>query len=139
TLVSIPAMVFCWYIAPVLRLFQQQPEVVVHAEAYARTVMWCLPTYLYFTVLRNFVTSLSRANAIMVITFASVPLNLLANYALVFGEFGFPALGVAGAGVGTSLVCAFMFLAIATHVWRDAGLRAFGVFGDLLRPHWPSF
>jgi MATE family multidrug resistance protein len=139
TLVSVPAMLFCWYIAPVLRLFQQQPDVIVHAEAYARTVMWCLPSYLYFTVLRNFVTSLSRANSIMVITFASVPLNFAANYVLVFGAFGFPAMGVAGAGVGTSFVCAVMFLAIAWHVWRDPTLRAFHVFADLLTPHWQSF
>ncbi len=139
TFASVPAMLLCWYLAPVLRLFQQQPEVILHAEHYARTVMWCIPTYLYFTVLRNFVTSLSRVNAVMVITFASVPLNLAANYALVFGKFGFPAMGVAGAGVGTSFVCAVMFLAIAVHVWRNPFLRAFHVFAELARPHWPSF
>lgn len=138
-MISAPAMVFCWYIAPVLRLFQQDPEVIVHAEAYARTVMWCLPTYLFFTVLRNFVTSLSRASSVMIITFMSVPLNFAANYALVFGKFGFPAMGVAGAGVGTSLVCAMMFLAIAWHVWREPTLRAFHVYADLLTPDWTSF
>jgi MATE family multidrug resistance protein len=139
TMVSVPAMLFCWFIAPVLRAFQQDPEVIVHAEAYARTVMWCLPTYLYFTVLRNFVTSLSKATSIMVITFASVPLNLAANYALVFGKFGFPAMGVAGAGVGTSFVCLVMFVAIAWHVWREPALRAYRVFADLSVPDWPSF
>ena len=139
TLVSLPAMLLCWYLAPVLRLFGQEEAVIFHAEQYARTVMWCIPTYLYFTVLRNFVTSLARAGSVMVITVASVFLNLAANYVFVFGKFGFPAMGVAGAGVGTSLVCAWMFLAIAAHVWRNPFLRSFGVFTDLLRPHWPSF
>lgn len=139
TLVSIPAMLFCWYLAPVLRLVRQQPEVIVHAEAYAQTVMWCIPSYLYFTVLRNFVTSLSRANSIMVITVASVPLNFVVNYVLIFGVFGLPGLGVAGTGIGTSFVCAMMFLAVSFHVWRDPMLRAFRVFSTLLRPDWPSF
>jgi MATE family multidrug resistance protein len=139
TLVSVPVMVLCWYLAPVLRLFQQQPEVVFYAEQYARTVMWCIPPYLYFTVLRNFVTALARANVVMFITFASVPLNLAANYALVFGEFGFPEMGVAGAGLGTSFVCLVMFLAIAWHAWRQPALRTYRVFSELLRPHWASF
>src|SRR3546814_13004264 len=99
TFAAVPVMLLCWYLAPVLRLFQQQPEVIVHAEHYARTVMWCIPPYLYFTVLRNFVTSLSRASVVMLITFASVPPHISANSALVFGKSGFPALGVAGAGI----------------------------------------
>lgn len=139
TLASAPAMLLCWYLAPVLRLFQQDEAVIVHAEQYARTVMWCVPTYLYFTVLRNFVTALARASSVMVITFASVFLNLAANYVLVFGKFGFPAMGVAGAGLGTSIVCAAMFLAIAVHARRNPALRAFRVFSDLARPHWSSF
>ncbi len=136
---SVPALLLCWYLAPVLRLFQQDPQVVAYAEQYARTVMWCIPPYLYFTVLRNFITALSRASAVMFITFASVPLNLAANYALVFGKFGFPEMGVAGAGLGTSFVCLVMFLAIAWHAWQNPTLRAFRVLSGLLRPHWPSF
>lgn len=139
TLASLPAMALCWYLAPVLRLFGQEENVVRYAEEYARTVMWCIPTYLYFTVLRNFVTSLSRVGSVLVITVASVFLNLAANYTFVFGKFGFPAMGVAGAGLGTSLVCAIMFMAIAAHVWRGRYLRSFGVFSELARPHWPSF
>lgn len=139
TLVSLPAMLLCWYLAPVLRLFGQDEEVIFYAEQYARTVMWAFPTYLYFTVLRNFVTSLSRVTSVLVITVASVFLNLAANYALVFGKFGLPAMGVAGAGLGTSLVCAVMFLAIALHVRRSPFLSRFAVFANLLTPHWPSF
>jgi MATE family multidrug resistance protein len=133
TLLSLPAMLLCWYIAPVLRLFGQDEAVIIHAEDYGRAVMWCFPTYLWFSVLRNFVSALSRATSIMVITVASVFLNLAANYALVFGKFGFPALGVAGAGYGTSLVCAVMVLALVVHVMREPTLRAYRVFAELDR------
>jgi MATE family multidrug resistance protein len=64
-------------------------------------------------------------------------LNLAANYIMVYGKFGFPALGVAGAGYGTSLVCAVMFAAIVVHVERNAMLRAYEVFSHLMRLDWP--
>jgi MATE family multidrug resistance protein len=43
-------------------------------------------------------------------------LNLFINYALVFGKFGFPALGVTGADYGTVIVNWLMFLTMAAHV-----------------------
>src|SRR3546814_8715701 len=116
------------------RMLQQQPGVIVYAEQYAWTLLFCIPPDLYLPFLWHCVTSLSRASVVMIITFASVPLNLAANYALVFGKFGFPAMGVAGAGIGTSFVCAVMFLAIAVHVWRNPFLRAFHVF-EIGRAH----
>ena len=69
----------------------------------------------------------------MVITVAAVGLNLAACYTLVFGKFGFPALGVAGAGYGTALVSWVMFAALALHVVRSPAFRVYRPFGGLGR------
>lgn len=53
------------------------------------------------------------------------------NYTLVFGKFGFPALGVAGAGYGTSIVSWIMFGALALHILRSRFLRSYRVFSRL--------
>ncbi len=131
--VSLPSMAFGWHMAPLLRLLGQEEQVVVQAEQYIRALVWCFLPYMWFTVLRNFVTALSRATSITVITMVSVAVNLVAVYGLVFGKLGLPALGVAGAGIGTSLVCWLMFAALAIHVLRSPAFRDYGVFRDLLR------
>ncbi|HLB79182.1 MAG TPA: MATE family efflux transporter [Dongiaceae bacterium] len=133
TALSVPQMALGWYMAPLLRLTGQEEAVVLLAEQYLRGLIWCILPYMWFTVLRNFVSALARPGAIMVITVAAVGLNLAACYTLVFGKFGFPALGVAGAGYGTALVSWVMFAALALHVVRAPGFRAYRPFGALGR------
>ncbi|MEX0697749.1 MAG: MATE family efflux transporter [Dongiaceae bacterium] len=133
TALALPIMALCWYMAPLLRLMGQDAAVVPFAEDYLRAVLWGVLPYLWFTVLRNFVAALARAGSVMVITVAAVFLNLLATYTLVFGKFGFPALGVAGAGYGTALVSWAMFAALALHVVRAPGFRAYAPFRRLGR------
>ncbi len=133
TLLSVPAMVLGWNLAPILRWLGQEEPVIAVADAYLRGVVWCFLPYMWFTVLRNFVSALARPASIMVITIASIGLNFLAVYALVFGSFGLPTLGVMGAGIGTSIVCWVMFIALAVHVVRSPAFGGYRVLGDLLR------
>ena len=62
----------------------------------------------------------------MVISLLAVGVKLLLNYVLVFGHWGFPALGLVGAGYSTMLVEYFMFgLAVLYSLWRFAGQGLF--------------
>ncbi|WP_462409824.1 MATE family efflux transporter [Neobacillus sp. Marseille-QA0830] len=61
-----------------------------------------LPLFL-FNVLRSFIYGLGKTRVVMVIMISSLPLNLLLNYCLIFGRFGFPELGGAGAGYAVSV------------------------------------
>jgi MATE family multidrug resistance protein len=69
----------------------------------------------------------------MVITVTAVGLNAALTYSLVFGAFGLPALGVAGAGWATTIVCWVMFAALAWHVSRAARFKSYHVFRGLWR------
>lgn len=131
TALSLPGMLFCWYLAPLLSLTGQDEQVILLASEYLHALVWCFLPTMWFTVLSNFVTALSRARSIMVITVAAVGLNVIANYTLVFGKFGFPALGVAGAGYGTSIVSWSMFGAIALHILQSRFFRSYRVFSRL--------
>ena len=56
-------------------------------------------TYCYVAVLR----STQRVKLPMAVTVVALSMNILLNYALIFGNFGLPALGVRGAAIGTAV------------------------------------
>lgn len=131
-LLAVPAMALSWHLGPILVWLGQDPAVIPFAEAYVRAVMWSFLPYLWITVLRGFLTALSRTAPIMVITIAMVALNLAVNYLLVFGHFGFPALGVAGSGYATSIVCWTMLGALLLHIEMSRRFRGYGLTRGLL-------
>jgi MATE family multidrug resistance protein len=133
TLLSLPAMVVGWNLAPVLRWLGQDARVVAIADDYLKGLVWCFLPYMWFTVLRNFVTAVARTMSIMVITVAAIGVNLAIVYVLVVGAFGLPSLGVRGAGYGTSLVCWGMFTILAVHVANAPGLREYRIFAGVFR------
>lgn len=61
--------------------------------------------------------------------------NVVFNYVLVFGKFGFPALGIAGAAIGSSLaeLVSLVFFVIYTRLKTD--YRKYGLF-HATRPSW---
>lgn len=133
TILSVPGMAVGWYIAPILRWLGQDEEVVAIADDYLKGLVWCFLPYMWFTVLRNFVTALHLTVSVMVISIAAIGVNFVVVYGLVVGAFGLPNLGVRGAGYGTALVCWGMFAALAVHVATAPGLREYRIFVRVLR------
>jgi MATE family multidrug resistance protein len=65
-----------------------------------------------FNVLRSFIYALGKTRVVMIIMISSLPINFFLNYVLIFGEWGFPELGGAGAGYATSVT--YWIIAIMT-------------------------
>ncbi|MEC1521106.1 MATE family efflux transporter [Neobacillus niacini] len=61
-----------------------------------------LPLFI-FNVLRSFIYALGKTRVVMYILLLSLPINFFLNYVLIFGYWGFPELGGAGAGYATSI------------------------------------
>ncbi len=127
TIMSVPVMLSVWYLGPVLAYANQDPDVIRLITDYSRPLTWGVFPALWFVVMRNFVTALEKSSAIMAITASALLLNLALNYTLVFGKFGFPALGVTGAGYGTTIVNWLMFLFLAAHVIRSQHFRQYSI------------
>jgi multidrug resistance protein, MATE family len=70
-----------------------------------------LPLFL-FNVLRSFIYALGKTRIVMVVLLLSLPFNFFLNYVLIFGHWGFPELGGAGAGYATSLT--YWLIAVMT-------------------------
>ncbi|NIO25465.1 MAG: MATE family efflux transporter [Gammaproteobacteria bacterium] len=130
---GIAATIISVNLARVLALTGQDPAVVVLAERYLQAAAWSITPYLLFIVLRSFVSALSRAGSVMVVTVAAIAVNALFTYGLVFGALGMPALGVAGAGWAKTITVWLMLGALAVHTATSRNFRSFRLYASGLR------
>lgn len=134
---GLPATLLIWNLDYALILTEQDPRVVELAKDYLRGLSGAVLPVLWFSVFRNFVAVLSQTVSILVITVIAVLFNYLLTLWLVFGGFGLQPLGLFGAGLATTLVSWFMFLALAIHVYRKPMFRGYGIFLGKWRLIWP--
>ena len=127
-----PAFVLFWNAEPLLLRLGQDPATSALSAAYLRAISWGLLPALGTTALRGLLEGLGVTRPIMLFSLAGVGLNIVANNALMFGRFGFPALGLVGTGYASSLVYAMIFLALALYVTLKFG--RYRIFKDLRRP-----
>lgn len=117
----------------VLLAFGQDPALVPEAGAYLRMLMLSLPLQMAFVTLRSFFAALEKPGAPLVAILVGFVVNLVANWALIFGHLGAPAMGVPGSGLATTIASAFMLAVLAAAAFADRRVRRFHVFGQLWR------
>ncbi len=107
----------------VLSALQQPTDVVEPTAMYTRRRLLGAVPFLLFNVWRQALQAMGPVRPIVLAVVVANLVNVLANYALVYGHFGFPALGVVGAGWATALSNWVMALALLRFAWpllRDA-------------------
>ena len=133
---------------PWLHLFGQPPEVVAAAGNFLVLVGASLLPALVAHGCKQFSESLNHPWVPNFILFASVLLNALLNWILIYGNWGAPALGLDGAGISTLVARIVMALALILYVIRARVMQGFqpprwGVplnwetMRQLLRVGWP--
>ncbi|MFT5452282.1 MAG: MATE family multidrug resistance protein [Enterobacterales bacterium] len=86
-----------------------QPSIIPVVTGYLEALSWgIIPLYLFF-VLRSVNEGLFSTTAIMYISLAAIPFNVVLNYIFMYGYFGLPALGAIGLGYATALVWCLIF------------------------------
>lgn len=133
TLISFPLMLLIWQLPTILSWLGQDPIVVQLTRPYLHNAVFFILPLMWFSVLRSFVSALSHATIIMVISVLAIPLNYVLTRALVHGEFGMPALGVAGAGIAFSLVNWLMFLMLVVYIVFHNRFKDYQIFHRLFR------
>src|SRR4029079_12497440 len=118
---------------------QQEPGLASDAGIFMSGLAWGLPFALGFQVLRSFSTALSRPAAPLVVIVLAVLWNAGFDYALIFGHFGLPRMGLFGAGIASASSNIFSFLAmLAVCLWAPA-LKRYHLLHRFGHAHWPSF
>ncbi|SHG18466.1 MATE family efflux transporter [Flagellimonas flava] len=86
---------------PMLNYMQQPAEVVELAIPYLELVAFSLVPLIVFQAFKQFSEGLSQTKYPMYATVLANVVNIVINYLLIFGSFGFPKLGIVGAAIGT--------------------------------------
>ncbi len=116
---SIPPALALFATAPALRFAAQPADVIPLAASYtAWTAPSILPFYL-FVVLRQSLQALHRTRPILLSIILANLLNAGLNWVLIYGKLGFPALGVTGAAISTTIGRWFMPVMLLAFAWRD--------------------
>jgi MATE family multidrug resistance protein len=137
--ISVPCLVLLWFTSEFLELIGQDPVLAANAETLMHALMWSLPFALGLIVVRNFVTAFERTAPVVAVMLTGVVVNALLNWVLVFGHLGFPALGLTGSGLASTLVNLAMFVALSIYAAHARPYRRYAVFGRLAEADWPVF
>lgn len=86
------------------------PEVLELLQPYLAQLAWSVPTLLAYTVFRRYLQAMNLVRPIMFALVSANLVNAAADWMLVYGRLGAPALGVVGAAYATAL--ARLYLAV---------------------------
>lgn len=108
-------------------LLNQPTEIIEQTIIYMSIVgLSALPLMIYQTY-KQFIEGLSVMKPAMIIALSANFINAFANWVLIFGELGFPKLGIAGAAWATFASRVFMAAAIMFYVMRNEKFKQYDV------------
>ncbi len=102
-----------------LRQFIESPTIIEHCKEYLK---YRLPGIFFSytgVVLIAFYTGIARPKIILYDTIILALVNLLLNYILVFGKFGFPAMGIGGSALASTLAEVIAFIVFVVYMVYD--------------------
>lgn len=101
SMMGIAVFLMLMALKPLMYQMKQPKEVVALAIPYLNFVALSLIPMLVFQAIKQFSDGLSLTRYPMFATLAANVLNVVFNYLLIFGKFGFPKMGIVGAAYGT--------------------------------------
>ena len=101
TILGIAVFVLIVLSKPIMNLMNQPEAVVKLATPYIDWVAFSLIPVIVFQGYKQFADGLSQTKYSMYAIYLANVVHVFFNYVLIYGEWGFPKLGILGAGLGT--------------------------------------
>ncbi|MFJ7682583.1 MATE family efflux transporter [Peribacillus butanolivorans] len=97
-----------------------------------------IPLFVY-NALRAFIDALGQTRISMIITLCALPINVIFNYLLIYGKFGFPELGGVGSGYATAITYWLIALVAILVVVKISPFSTYKVFHEFFRISWKEW
>ncbi|WP_343343599.1 MATE family efflux transporter [Sphingomicrobium sp. XHP0239] len=137
--ITVPVWAILMNAEMVIGWLGQDPALAADAQTFLWGYLWSTFLFLLFNAMRNFLAALERPGWILLISASSIPINSLLDYALIFGEWGAPELGVFGAGIASTITWTLMAAAMVVVVLSDRQFRRYHLFARFWRPDWDRY
>ena len=102
-----------------LRVYTDKENIIALAAPYLRIVAIAAPFVVLVSIMNFFLRSTERVKAPLVCSILGIIVNVTLNWLLIFGRFGLPKMGVAGAAVGTLCSQLINFVLLFIYILRD--------------------
>jgi len=126
-------MLFLWAAPLAFPYLGVNPAVRQQTSDYLRMLNWGTLPLLLYASFRRYLQGVKRVGPV---TFALISANLInwaGNWILIYGHFGFPAMGVRGSALSTCLARVYMAAVLIFAAWKNEAGR-----GHPLFEHWPG-
>ncbi len=138
-LLALVAWIALWWTTPILLAIGEPDDLARNAGIYMHGYQWSYLPALLFAAARSMFAAIERPRPTLIVGLFAVAFNALANYALIFGHFGLPALGIFGSGLATSLSQALMAASLFGIAYLDRDMRRLRLFALPWRPDRADF
>lgn len=125
-----------WWSGTIMQALGQRPEVAENAQAFLRVAGLGMIPALWVMTLKSCLAALERTHVVLWVTLGAVALNALACYPLVFGRWGAPEMGTAGAGLASLMVQLFTMVVLSLYAGWLPELRRYHLFQRFWRADW---
>lgn len=131
-------MVLIWQLPPLFQILQVSPEIASPAKRYLFAVSLGMPFAGIFLALRSGGEGVSLTRLSMLAGFTGLAVNIVANYVLIFGKLGLPAMGGVGCGWATTISMFAMMITMALLLQKSRVEGVVDLFRRLDRTLWQS-
>jgi MATE family multidrug resistance protein len=125
SLFAVILMVLVYLTGFMIPLLNQPADVTKLATSYMQILSTSIIPFVIFACYRQFLEGLSIPNPPMVIAIAANFLNAFLNWTFIYGNLGFSAMGLDGAGYATSITRWVMMLVLFIYVVKSNKLIEF--------------
>jgi len=137
SILSIVIALAVYFAADLIQYFNQPVEVQIQAKSYMKIIGLSAVPLMFFQTYKQFIEGLSVMRPAMIITLIANLVNAFANWVLIFGNLGFPALELNGAGWATFGSRLFMALALMGFVMNNKFFKQYDVSFHFKNINWP--
>lgn len=100
-------------------------EIIDMALPFLRVIGISIFPMLLFMALKQFADGLEETRTAMFLSIIALPINVILNYLLVFGNFGFPRLEMMGAAYATLITRSLIFVALAIVILKSSKFKIY--------------
>ena len=118
SLLGTALLITMFFSIPIMSKMNQPKEVVMLAVPYLKIIAISIIPLVIFEAMKRFSDGLSNTKYPMFATIFANIINVIINYLLIFGTYGFPKLGIVGAGIGT-LISRLMMVVILWLIFNN--------------------